>query len=119
MGKQPICDRIYEAFKFAAKGKPEVAIATAVYIAMAQLSVPDKYVRMYLPAMEAMGMIDSNGRTIWLKKDYGPRVQRPDEWELQRQKDLKAQKRAEREAKTRMREIQKAERGRKRAKRGK
>lgn len=118
-GKTPICDRIYEAFKLAAKGRPEVAVQTGVCYAAIQMSMHENHIRKWMEAMEVTDMIDSDGRTIWLVRDHGPRVQRPDEWEIQRQKDLEAQKRYEAEAKARMREIRKAERGRKRAKRGK
>lgn len=119
MGKVPICERIYEAFKIVAGDRPEIGVREGVHAAARILSMPPKLISMWMESMEVTKMIDCDGRTIWLRADHGPRVQRPDEWELQRQKDLEAQKRAEREAKSRMREIQKAERGRKRAKRGK
>lgn len=117
--KDRIVDRIYEAFQAAAAGKPEVPLNYAVRIATGHTNMPNKLVRMYMDSMEAMKMIENDGRTVWLTQDHGPRPQRPDEWEAQRKKDLKAQKRAERETKARMHEIRKAERCRKRAKRGK
>ena len=119
MGKEPICERIYEAFKIAAGDRPEVSIEQGVHTAARMTSMPDKLVRMWMRTMEVTKMIDCDGHTIWLVADHGPRVQRPDEWEAQRQKDLEAQKRYEAETKARMQKIRKAERRGKRAKRGK
>lgn len=68
-----IASKIYESFRLAAKGKPEVYLDTALYVAKAHCSMPEKMIRGYLPALEATDMIDFDGRTIWLKDEFGPR----------------------------------------------
>ena len=92
MTKQRVVDKIYDAFKLAARGKPEVALQHAVNFAVAQTSMPDKLVRMYLPAMEATGMINVDGHTVWLVQDFGPRQVRPDTFELAHKAELRRMK---------------------------
>lgn len=79
-------ETIYDALRDAAPGKPCVAIERGVMFAAAATGMVPKLVRQYLNVLDKIDVIDMDGHTIWLTRDYGPRV-------LPRKRELKEIKR--------------------------
>lgn len=74
MPKELLVDKIYDALKEAARGDKEVTINRGVAAASAVTNMSRGLTHHWLDTMHTLGMINMNGITIWLSKDYGPRV---------------------------------------------
>lgn len=66
-------EKIYDALREAALGKPCVVIERGIMFGAAATGMVPKLVRQYLNVLDKIDVIDMDGHTIWLTRDYGPR----------------------------------------------
>lgn len=69
-----IAEKIYTALKNIAQGEKEILIKRGHAAAAVATNMPVPLVRQWLDQMATLGWIQMDGYTIWLSRDYGPRI---------------------------------------------
>ena len=74
MTKELIAERIYSALKNVAGDQKEISIRKGFAAASVATNMPISLINSWLDSMEVLGWIHRDGVSIWLSRDYGPRV---------------------------------------------
>ena len=73
--KELIAEKIYTALKNEANGEKEITIRRGEAAASIATNMPVGMIRGWMHSMAVLNWIQMDGRTIWLTKDYGKKVQ--------------------------------------------
>jgi hypothetical protein len=74
----PFVQRMYDALKRASYGQPQLPIKAGVAAISMECALNRALSQMWVQSMDDAGLINLDGKTIWLVKDYGPRPKSKD-----------------------------------------